>query len=95
MYERDAWPARLWVAAVAGVALMLVGMLLLALSSLPPRGGEVSGAIVVIPFVPIPIGVGFGEHGYVLGLIAAAAALAIYLAVLVFTVVMARRAGEG
>ncbi|PCN50970.1 hypothetical protein B6U99_01505 [Candidatus Geothermarchaeota archaeon ex4572_27] len=81
--------------AVAGVALMLIGMLLLALSSLPLRGGEVSGAIVVIPFVPIPIGVGFGEHGYVLGLIAAAIALAIFLAMLILAVAMARKARGG
>ncbi|MBS7642006.1 MAG: B-box zinc finger protein [Candidatus Bathyarchaeia archaeon] len=51
-----------------GVTLMFIGALLIGLSGF--ESGSISGGIVVIPFIPIPIGLAFGPYSLVLVVLA-------------------------
>jgi len=51
-----------------GIALTFIGALLMGLSSL--EGGSVSGGVIVVPFIPIPIGVVFGPYSPIITILA-------------------------
>ncbi|MCS7113459.1 MAG: B-box zinc finger protein [Nitrososphaerota archaeon] len=60
-----------------GVALTFIGALLIGLSGF--ESGSVSGGIVVVPFIPIPIGVGFGPYGPIIAILTYIMAIVLFI----------------
>ncbi|MEM2740107.1 MAG: B-box zinc finger protein [Candidatus Bathyarchaeia archaeon] len=65
-----------------GVVLSFIGALLLGLSSL--EGGGVSGSVVIIPFIPIPVGIAFGPYGAFLAVVTSIAAIILLIVLILW-----------
>lgn len=62
-----------------GVILAFIGALLIGLSGF--ESGSISGGIVVVPFIPIPVGVAFGPYGLIITIL-------MYIAAVIFLIVV-------
>lgn len=47
-------------------------------------GREISGGIVIIPFIPIPLGIGFGPYGWLLTVLAFILAVILLVLTLIY-----------
>lgn len=65
-----------------GVILMFIGVLLIGLSGF--ESGSISGGIVVIPFIPIPIGLAFGPYSLVLLVLAYVVAIIFFVLAIIW-----------
>lgn len=65
-----------------GVILMFIGALLIGLSGF--ESGSISGGIVVIPFIPIPIGLAFGPYSLVLLVLAYVVAIIFFVLAIIW-----------
>jgi uncharacterized membrane protein len=67
---------------LVGITLTFIGALLMGLSSL--EAGGVSGGVIVVPFIPIPIGVAFGPYSPIITILAYITAIIVLILMIIW-----------
>lgn len=78
----DRWVRAGFLLVFIGITLTFLGVLLMAFSG--GLGREISGGIVIIPFIPIPLGIGFGPYGWLLTVLAFILAVILLVLTLIY-----------
>jgi len=76
---------------IIGIIIIIIGFILMMFSQIQ-GGWEVSGAIVIFPFIPLPLGFGFGKYGGLLLLLTIILGFILILAFLIMSIYLIKRA---